>query len=127
MGKVTEKKPDICDLCCKFYHDWNKVVLGSETKEGKIQLANFLKAYESLMKQVLKETFKVTSTVAKDIINGLGQGNWEHLHETHNEEWETVRRIQENLIYDIFYCSDRWSWDRVLRVNWQYHRLKRRA
>lgn len=50
----------------------------------------------------------------------LAQGNWKHLWQNENErgrsddEWLTEFRL------DVFYCSDRWSLDRLTRCHWQW-------
>ena len=47
----------------------------------------------------------------------LVQGNWEHLHEMKNEEGFTSEEWLEKLREDCFYCSDRWSLDRLTRCH----------
>lgn len=50
----------------------------------------------------------------------LAQGNWVHLWQNEDEksmssdEWLTEFRL------DVFYCSDRWSLDRLMRCHWQW-------
>lgn len=54
----------------------------------------------------------------------LAQGNWERLHQTDEErslspdEW--LGRFRE----ELFYCSDRWSLDRLTRCHWLWRQYK---
>ena len=53
--------------------------------------------------------------------NSIGiSNNWEHLHKTEEERNRTVEEWWSNFIWDVYYCSDRWTFDRLLRVQWAY-------
>lgn len=54
-------------------------------------------------------------------------GNWEKIHETDEEKKITINELAQDLVDEIFYCSDRWSWDRLLRTHWIYQRIKLRT
>lgn len=43
--------------------------------------------------------------------------NWDHLHENDTERRQSVSEWREVLAYDLMYCSDRWTFDRLLRVH----------
>lgn len=47
-------------------------------------------------------------------------GNWDHLHKTDEEREFTADIWFEKFIYDMFYCSDRWSVDRLMRCHWYF-------
>lgn len=118
MGK------DICTRCCDFYYDNKEYRPTIKSKEGQRKLKAFLLRYRALMKSVLRARFGIRSKDTQDsIVKTLGLGNWEHLWETKDEEKLSTLEIKDNLIGEIFYCSDRWSWDRLLRVNWLALRL----
>lgn len=48
----------------------------------------------------------------------LAQGNWEHLHQTDEERCFSPDEWLEKFCNDVFYCSDRWSLDRLTRCHW---------
>lgn len=59
----------------------------------------------------------------KDIefaFGGFSETNWKHLHLTEEEKDYSLETWLENFKYEIFYCSDRWSFSRLYRVNWIY-------
>jgi hypothetical protein len=50
----------------------------------------------------------------------LVSGNWERLHITDEERCLPPEYWLEELRSDVFYCSDRWSLDRLTRCHWLY-------
>lgn len=46
--------------------------------------------------------------------------NWDHLHESNIERRMTASEWLDWFSSDLFYCSDRWSFDRMLRVQWTF-------
>lgn len=50
----------------------------------------------------------------------LVRGNWERLHTTEEEDGKAPDHWLEKLAWDCFYCSDRWSLDRLTRCHWLY-------
>lgn len=52
-------------------------------------------------------------------------GNWEHIHLTEDEEKYTHSEWLAKFSSDIFYCSDRWSLDRLMRCHWLYRQIMR--
>lgn len=51
--------------------------------------------------------------------NMLG-GNWSRLHLTEDEEAVTGAEWLGALRDDVWYCSDRWTFDRLMRCHWRY-------
>lgn len=49
-------------------------------------------------------------------------GNWARLHRTIEEDDYSVERWLKLLRDDVFYCSDRWSLDRLTRCHWLFRR-----
>lgn len=47
-------------------------------------------------------------------------GNWERLHLTDEEQRMPPDHWLEKLRWEIWYCSDRWSLDRLTRCHWLY-------
>ncbi len=50
----------------------------------------------------------------------LAEGNWEHLHQTKEENMWSRAKWLDNFASDLWYCSDRMSFDRLTRLHWQY-------
>ena len=46
--------------------------------------------------------------------------NWDHLHENEVERRMPVSEWRELFADDLMYCSDRWSFDRMLRIQWTF-------
>ena len=46
--------------------------------------------------------------------------NWEHLHQTNEEREKVVSEWIEDFKSDVFYCSDRWCFTRLIRNHWRY-------
>ena len=47
-------------------------------------------------------------------------GNWNHLWMTDDEKKKPVNEWLNDFMADVFYCSDRWSLDRLMRCHWMY-------
>lgn len=86
----------------------------------------FRSDYMRFAKTILRRVFKIRGRTDY-LAESLGEGNWQHLWETEEEKQEDASEIFEYMTSDILYCSDRWSWDRFLRINWQFQRIKRRT
>ena len=52
--------------------------------------------------------------------NNLVQGNWKRLHMTDDEKQITKDEWLDRFWIEVFYCSDRWSFDRLMRCHWFY-------
>ncbi|MBQ9069312.1 MAG: hypothetical protein IJ131_09725 [Eggerthellaceae bacterium] len=48
----------------------------------------------------------------------LAQGNWEHMHQTDEEQGRSADDWLEAFEADVFYCSDRYTLDRLTRCHW---------
>ena len=81
--------------------------------------------------QIIKESWHRTfSCVAKSLgfkkaarrilWDNLADGNWEHFHLTDEEEKLTSQQWLEALCWDVWYCSDRWTLDRLTRCHWKF-------
>jgi hypothetical protein len=80
-----------------------------------------------MMRTVLKSRFNMGGKAAKAFIKDACYCNWSRLHETNIERSVTAEAYAKELLDDVWYCSDRWSWDRVLRIQWLYQRILRRC
>lgn len=59
--------------------------------------------------------------------DNLAQGNWKHLHQTDEEKAMTTDEWLELFRGDVWYCSDRWSLDRLTRCHWEWLQFKGKA
>lgn len=109
----------------KFRRKWEDAVRDvSDIKEFRCE--EFFKDYETLMHSVLLLWFGVLGkAVRAEIISDLGFGNASFFNAAY-EQYASVdmHNILKELFWDIYYCSDRWNWDRFLRVNFRYHLIK---
>lgn len=107
---------DLCDYCC----DWaNK---HRDTNPFKVR-----DDYPKMMRKVLKSLFHMSKKAADTFIEDACYGNWKKIHETDVEQSTDEQTYANLLVSDVFYCSDRWSWDRVIRIQWLYKRLENRC
>lgn len=111
MSDMTEQF-DTCDFCCAWCREL----------EEKSPVA-VRDAYPKMMRKVLKVEFGMPKKAADGFIESACCGNWLKLHETDVERNVGAESYAEMLRSEVFYCSDRWSWDRVLRTQWLYMML----
>lgn len=109
---MSEKK-DTCAICCEW-------VSSCEGKSPR----HVCDTYPKMMRKVLKAEFGMPKKAAEHFIEYACYGNWTRLHLTDAERQLKAKDYAELLIGDVWYCSDRWSWDRVLRIQWLYMRLR---
>ena len=57
----------------------------------------------------------------------LARGNWEHFHLTDEEKAMTADEWLNKFKNELFYCSDRWSFDRLTRVHWVYRQYSHKV
>ena len=70
--------------------------------------------------------FKLPRRIRQKLFYELVKGNWEHIRETDEEKKMTIAELCEQLRWDVFYFSDRMSWDRLCRIHWNWQRIKDR-
>lgn len=58
--------------------------------------------------------------------NTLVTGNWKRLHLTEDEEQIAKDEWLNKFHWEVFYCSDRWSFDRLMRCHWLYRVWKKK-
>lgn len=57
----------------------------------------------------------------------LALGNWKHLWQTDEEKERTTEEWLEWFRIEVWYCSDRWNLDRLIRCHWAWRQYKRKA
>lgn len=106
---------NVCDACAKFFEDcWN-----DDQEEPRANLKNIITGWKTIFYQICQNEFKFNKPGTDFLWENLAIGNWEHLHPTNKEEEQSYNERLSDFFYDMFYCSDRWSMDRLLRVHWQ--------
>lgn len=103
---------DTCGHCCKWCGDM----------DGKSP-ATVRDTYPRMMRKVLGHEFHMGKKAAKEFIQYACDCNWDRIHETGAEGMLKAEDYAEFLVDEVWYFSDRWSWDRVLRAQWAYKRL----
>lgn len=92
----------------------------------KDQDEEIIKTYPKVFNTICKYNFKLSQRVIKSLFDGLSYGNWERLHETEAEMTMTIPELCNSLRWEVFYCSDRMSWDRLCRIHWIWQRIRDR-
>ena len=115
MKKIIEKGiNESCKLSCEIANKWSKKPFESE----------MILDYRSCIEKVMQTFFGIENiSIINEFIDGCGLGNWEHMWLTEKEEKKTIDEWADALWGEVFYCSDRWSWDRLIRTNWIFQRV----
>ena len=85
-----------------------------------------LDKYPEIFNAICVYCFKLPKRIREDLFDNLVRSNWVHLWETDEEKKMTIAELCEQLKWDVFYCSDRMSWDRLCRIHWSWQRIKDR-
>ena len=85
-----------------------------------------LDKYPKMFDAICIYNFKHPNRIRNDWFDNLCKGNWEHLWETEEEKKMTIAELCYELRGEVFYCSDRMSWDRLCRIHWIWQRIARR-
>lgn len=62
---------------------------------------------------------------AKILFKNLRFGNWKHWWKAGEEKDYSLKEWIEVFSYDLYYCCDRWSIDRLMRCHWKYRQIMR--
>jgi len=100
----------------------NKVTAKQNACPWYVSSINFQRDYFRFARNLLFWKFGMIGRT-NFLLENLCQGNWEHLWETEAEKSKSVYDWFDMLRWETFYCSDRWSWDRFLRVHWIFQRI----
>ena len=83
--------------------------------------------YPDIFRIIVKHNFKVKRSEIERMLETMCYGNWKRLWETDDEtKLKTLDDYCEELKGELFYCSDRMSWDRLMRIHWIYQTILRR-
>lgn len=104
-----------------FYHKYSEAEKDTDTMKAIAE-----EYRETVCPALCKYNFRLNRKQALWLCDTLGQGNWKKMWLTDEDNAESDSEVSRQLIGDVFYCSDRMSWDRLTRINWQYQRLLKR-
>ena len=117
--KMREKK--YYAIINDFYHKYSDAEIDTDTMKAIAE-----EYRETVCPALCKYNFGLNRKQALWLCDTLGQGNWKKMWLTDEDNAESDSEVCRQLIGDVFYCSDRMSWDRLTRINWQYQRLLKR-
>lgn len=67
--------------------------------------------------------FALDDITINSLFVGLAQGNWNRFWETDEDKKKNIDELCEELRSEVFYISDRMSWDRLIRTHWIWQRI----
>lgn len=82
--------------------------------------------YPKMFDAICIRCFKIPKRIRKNLFDNLVKGNWERLWEREDEKQMTIADLCEDIKWEVFYCSDRMSWDRLCRIHWYWQRISHR-
>ena len=85
-----------------------------------------LDKYPKMFDALCIYNFKLPRRIRQKLFYELVKGNWKHIWETDEEKKMTIAELCDQLRWDVFYCSDRMSWDRLCRIHWNWQRIQDR-
>ena len=112
---IREYQHEVCSMCCKTANKWAEKPFEKE----------MILDYRMCIDKVMRAFFGIQiQEVIDRFIDTCGFGNWEKFWVTEDEEIDkTIDEWADDLWAEVFYCSDRWDWDRLIRTNWIFQRM----
>lgn len=107
----------LCSRCCSIKYIYE----GSPEKVAEITIA-WYKCFIKICKK-----FNINRRGANLLFRHMCVGNWKKIHLTTEEYEMTANEWLDIFLNDLFYCSDRWSVDRLMRVHWAFRQYVRAA
>lgn len=100
----------VCSDCMDFYAKYEK-----KHNDAKAITDDWRKVFISVCKYL-----GINKKSAIVLFEWMCMGNWTHLHQTDGESEFTADIWFDKFLGDMFYCSDRWSVDRLMRCHWYF-------
>lgn len=94
--------------------------------KGNVTVSGVEARWRAVFTQVCR-SFGMNKAAIRLMWEELAYGNWEHLHQTDNERSMDADWWLTEFRSDVFYCSDRWSLDRLMRCHWKFRQWKRKV
>ena len=109
---MSKDQFDACDFCCNWYHEYENSSPSAVAE-----------SYGPMIATVLRNIFGIKRAFVDMFVDAACCGNWKRMHMTNAEKYLEPKTWSKMLLDEVWYCSDRWSWDRVIRTQWIYKRL----
>lgn len=109
-----------CKMLRKSYYNLINKFAHLKTPEETIAM------YPEVFHAMCTYNFKLKKQTIDDMFKTLAYGNWEHLWETDEEKKVTINELCQELRWEVYYISDRMSWDRLIRTHWIWQRIMSR-
>lgn len=101
----------------KAYYNLTDKFAYLETPEETIAM------YPEVFRAMCSYNFKLNKQTIDDMFESLAHGNWSHFWETDEDKKKNIDELCEELRSEVFYISDRMSWDRLIRTHWIWQRI----
>lgn len=103
-----------CELSCKTVNKWKG------KKFDPIMIQDYRMCIDKAMRAFLGIQ---NQDVIDDFIDHCGSAIRGRMWLSEKEKNKTIDEWADDLWDEVFYCSDRWSWDRLVRTNWIFQRV----
>ena len=123
LREIERKRyhPLICE-CDNFSR-----LLRDSSCNSEEQINYYVNRWKSILFKISKKEGYGKKT-AKILWENFGiMCNWKHLHQTEDEGKRTPSDWKDEFAWEVFYCCDRWSFERLLRVQWLFRRWEESA
>lgn len=108
-------------ILSKAYYNLINKFAHLETPEETIAM------YPEVFRAMCSYNFKLNKQTIDDMFKSLAYGNWKHFWETDEDKKKNIDELCEELRSEVFYISDRMSWDRLIRTHWIWQRIMDRT
>lgn len=88
-----------------------------------VNLGEFSKDYRWLMNNIMLFTFGFPAHVRNKFLDNR-YTRWDHFVPTAEEDKKDIVDWAMDIVGEIFYCSDRWSLDKLIKISWMYSELR---
>lgn len=117
---------DIWLSLCRKCYDFSRLMRGDSCTNPE-QIQHYTKEWKKLFFLIIKD-LKMGKKAGKVLWNWFGvTNNWEKLWCNDEEEKRRADEWKDFFVWEVFYCSDRWSLDRLLRVQWLFRQWEEKA
>lgn len=106
-----------CKNSSKAYYNLINKFAHLETSEETIAM------YPEVFRAMCSYNFKLNKQTIDDMFESLAYGNWNRFWETDEDKKKNIDELCEELRSEVFYISDRMSWDRLIRTHWIWQRI----
>ena len=88
-----------------------------------VNLGEFNKDYRWLVNNIMLFEFGFPAHIRSKFIDNR-YTRWDHFVPTAEEDKKDIVDWAMDIVGEIFYCSDRWSLDKLIKISWMYSELR---